>query len=191
MDAKHQNRLQILLILVPRSCLDWVVLIVLSQSIGFFLKLSKKKENTIGFQCFILGEKLYLRSRLHLMLFVFFFSFLPWDPHQIPYLPLTVLTLLLNKMEKYVNLAETDCLVLCDHPYCSQVFTIWAFTSPSEHAFCFRICPIKCIVFFLKRGFWPPRRISEKSKTLDHGEGTAGALGTFSGFSPTMWRPSH
>lgn len=66
-----------------------------ATSLSFFLNHQRKKK--IGFQCFILGEKLYLRTRLHFMLFVFFFSFLPWDPHQTPYLPLTVLILLLKK----------------------------------------------------------------------------------------------
>lgn len=47
---------------------------------------------------------------------------------------------------------------------CSQVFTIWAFTSPSEHAFSYRICPIKFIVFFLKRGFGPWEGSQKKAR---------------------------
>lgn len=47
----------------------------MATSLSFFLNRQKKKKNTIGFQCFILWEKFYLRTRLHLMLFCFLFLF--------------------------------------------------------------------------------------------------------------------
>ena len=155
----------------------------------FFLKPSKSK---CVFQCFTLGEKLYLRTRLYVMLFVLF-SFLFFDlgstpdsissPHcsQPPS----------EELEKHVNLAETwrlsplwPLILALKYLQYEHFHLTLSMFSLAEFALWNSLC------FFLKRGFQPLRRISEKSEALDYGESTAGALGTFSRLSPTTWRDS-
>lgn len=111
-----------------------------------FLKPSKSK---CVFQCFTLGEKLCLRTRLYFMRFVLFSFFFCLGIHTrfSIFPPLLSPSFWRNgKICKFGwNLTVSSSVTT--HT-CSQVFTIWAFTSYSEHVFSCRICPIKFIVFF-------------------------------------------